>query len=131
MPRKDKMAREFGDKISAPHFKKKTLEYFNETDPKEWNKAGLLLHLKVSKQQYNNLADGYSKKGEPNSYQKWIDYAHLCLEKRYLTDLSKAQCTGAIFALKNLGYSDEKGIQHTIEVGANLESVLREVKIKA
>ncbi len=132
MPRKDKMARDFGDKISAPHFKKKTIEYFEGTDAEKWNLAGLLLHLKLSKPQYKMLADGYDKKtGAPNPYQKWIDYAALHLEKRYLTDLSKSNCTGAIFALKNLGYSDNKGIEHTVDIGANLEQVLKGVLVKA
>ena len=132
MPTKAKMARDFGDKISAPYFKKKTVEYFEKTDPKEWNLAGLLLELKLSKPQWKALADGYDKKtGAPNSYQKWIDYAKLCLEKKYLVDLSKPNCTGAIFALKNLGYSDNKGIEHTVEIGAKLETVLREVTVKA
>ena len=131
MPTKDKKAREFGDKISAPYFKKKTKEYFDTTDPKEWNLAGLLLHLNLSKAQYKALADGYDKKGQPHPYQAWIDYAALCLEKRYLIDLSKANCTGAIFALKNLGYSDSKGVEHTVEIGAKLEDVLRGVMVKA
>lgn len=131
MPRKDKMARDFGDKISAQHLKKKTLEYFEKTEPGEWNLAGLLLHLKLSKPQWRGLADGYDKFNAPNPYQKWIDYANLCLEKRYLVDLSKAQCSGAIFALKNLGYSDNKGVEHTVEIGAKLEDVLRGVSVKA
>jgi hypothetical protein len=132
MPTKDKQARDFGDKISAPHFKKKTIEYFEKNEPDTWNFAGLLLHLKLSKPQYKMLADGYDKKtGAPNAYQKWIDYASLCLEKRYLVDLSKSNCTGAIFALKNLGYSDNKGIEHTVEIGANLEQVLKGVLVKA
>lgn len=131
MPKKEKMAREFGDKISVPYFKKKTIEYFDTTDIKEWNLAGLLLHLKLSKSQYKAMADGYDKKGQPNDYQRWIDYAALCLEKRYLVDLSKPNSTGAIFALKNLGYSDNKGVEHTVEIGARLEDVLRGVTVKA
>ena len=131
MPRKDKMARDFGDAISAQHLKKKTKEYFTNNEEKDWTKAGLLLHLNLSKKQYESLADGYDKKGSPNAYQKWIDYANLCLEKRYLVDLSKANCTGAIFALKNLGYSDNKGVEHTVEIGVKLENVLKDMKVKA
>lgn len=127
MPTKDKMKREFGDKISPVYFKKKAKDYFEDRSVEammKWTLPGFLLYCDVSKRQWEEF------KTDPK-YKDTCDKVMLNLEDKYCHGLETKNPTGSIFALKNMGWSDEKGIKSTIEVGARLEDVLKGIKVKA
>lgn len=125
MPTKDKMKREFGDKISPVYFKKKANEYFsNPEEMMTWTLPGFLLYCNVSKKQWEEFKT-------KEKYKETCEKVMLHLEDKYCHGLETKNPTGSIFALKNMGWSDEKGIKSTIEVGARLEDVLKGIKVKA
>lgn len=51
-------------------------------------------------------------------FQHVVDRAHLLVENAYENRLSAAQCTGAIFALKNMGWVDKVATDHTSSDGS-------------
>ncbi len=81
-------------------------QYFDETPESEYTVTGLAL-LFGSKQL---LAD-YEKR---DGYSEIIRKAKLRVENSYEKDLKSKGSTGAIFALKNFGWSDKQETEHTI-----------------
>lgn len=99
--------------------------FFEVTDEKKWNSARLFNYIGWSKDKW------YRSKEKPE-YRGVIDHASQMIEQKYLDDLNKPACTGAIFALKNFaGYADQKDIKATVSGGLTLESMLRGKKVKA
>ncbi len=100
-------------------------EYFEETDPLEWSVPSLCLYLHMTKNMFNKLKD------EPN-FASVYEFAMNNIEAALFRDLKTAKNpTGAIFALKTLGYSDRRGIDVTMAGSISIERVLKDAVIKA
>jgi hypothetical protein len=94
-------------KYATPEdFRAKCLEYF------EWCKAnneprlitGLALHLDFcSRQEFYNYADY-------DGFKEVVAWARVNVELAYEKRLQEAKPTGAIFALKNMGWRDERHV---------------------
>lgn len=91
---------------TAEELQEKIEEYFNEEGIK-YTIAGLCLYLGFeSRQSFYDLS-----KNDKFSYT--IKRARLMLQDHYEGLLQGNNVTGAIFALKNLGYTDKQEIDHT------------------
>lgn len=80
--------------------------YFEETSPTEVTITGLALFLGFADRQ--SLYD-YEKNDQ---FSCIIKRARLRVENRYELRLNTQFSTGAIFALKNMGWNDKQTIQH-------------------
>ena len=82
-------------------FAVKASDYFTNTDQSKWTITGLALHLGFCDRQ--SLYD-YQKKEE---FSGIVKYCRTMVEMGYEMKLSGASVTGAIFALKNMGWKDK------------------------
>jgi hypothetical protein len=85
-------------------FAVKASEYFTNTDQSKWAITGLALHLGFCDRQ--SLYD-YQKKEE---FTGIVKYCRTMVEMGYEMKLSGASVTGAIFALKNMGWADRQEV---------------------
>lgn len=100
-------------KFETPDALKKVLDaYFKETPFEQWTMTGLALAAGSKKTLQN-----YQAKPE---YTEIVDHARLRVENSYEVSLRTKACTGAIFALKNMGWSDKQ----EIETDGKLEIVI-------
>ena len=86
--------------------------YFDETPFEQWTITGLALAMGTKQL----LANYHAREG----YGAVIDRAKLKVENSYEVSLRTKACTGAIFALKNMGWSDKQ----EIETDGKLEIVI-------
>jgi hypothetical protein len=86
---------------TAQDFANKASEYFTNADETRWTITGLALHLGFCDRQ--SLYD-YQKKDE---FSGIVKYCRTMVEMAYEIKLSGANVTGAIFALKNMGWRDK------------------------
>jgi len=92
---------------SAKKMKEAIEEYFATS--KSLTLSGLGLHLGfLSRETFGE----YAKRGEFSAIVKEARYR---IESAYEGKLNNPACTGAIFALKNMGWSDKQEIASTIE----------------
>lgn len=98
-------------------------EYFEKED--EPTKGGLLLYCKTGKSKWSRYV-------KDPKYADAVEYANVMFQDRYEHQMmDKATVTGAIFGLKNMGWSD-KGTIEAVESGVvTLEQVLQGSKMKA
>jgi hypothetical protein len=82
-------------------FAAKASEYFNNSEQGKWTITGLVLHLGFCDRQ--SLYD-YQKKEE---FSGIVKYCRTMVEMAYEQKLSTVSVTGAIFALKNMGWRDK------------------------
>jgi len=95
---------------NAEDLQNKIIEYFEyveQTEDEIVTIVGLALYLGFCSRQ--SLYD-YVKKDE---YSYIIKRALAIVEKKYEKRLSSQTCTGAIFALKNMGWEDRQSIDQT------------------
>ena len=113
----------FNLNLNPSEFEDKVHEYFDKEE--EPTKAGLLLYLGVGKRKWNELSKN-------RKYDDAIEYAQAVFQDRYEKQMmDKATVTGAIFGLKNMGWSD-KGTIEAVDSGAiTLEQALLGGKMKA
>lgn len=121
--------RNYGDPITPQRFKAEILKYFAQEQlehPRNtWTEANLRLFLGITKKQWNDYA-------ENPDYQLMVQYAEEQLEDNCVRRMGESRnATPFIFWLKNHGWSDEKGVKNTIEVGGKLEQVLKGITPKA
>lgn len=121
--------RNYGDPITPQRFKTLIMQYFaqeNQGHPRnEWTESNLRLYLNVTKQQWKDYAN------DPD-YSLYVQYAEEQLEDNCVRRMGESKnATPFIFWLKNHGWSDEKGVKQTVEVGGKLEEVLKGIKLKA
>lgn len=81
-------------------FATKASEYFTANERNSWTITGLVLHLGFSDRQ--SLYD-YQKKEE---FSGIVKHCRTMVEMAYEHKLSTSNVTGAIFALKNMGWKD-------------------------
>lgn len=103
----------------------KVKEFFEVTDPLDWSVPNLCIYLDMSKSMFKNLAhDG--------AFESIHEYAMNKIESAYFRELKTAKNpTGAIFALKTLGYSDRRGVDVAFSGKVSIENVLKDTKLKA
>ena len=94
---------------TVQEFEKKIEEYIEECSEKKipLTITGLCLFCGFESRQ---SFYAYGKKPE---FSYTIKRAHLAIERSYEIRLSGNTVTGAIFALKNLGWSDHTSVDHT------------------
>lgn len=114
----------YGLRYTAKAFSDIVVEYVNNTDPTKVRKTGFLLYAGISKSTFRD----YSRKKE---YKEACDYLMTVIENKYLIDVDSAKPTGAIFILKNLGYSDKVDINQTMDGKLTVEQMLKDGNIKA
>ncbi len=96
--------------ISVDTFSDKADKYFANTDPDEYTLTGLLLELGISKKTFYKYRDD-------DNYTDLVEKCQLMIENKYEKALMiKNCCTGALFALKNFGWTDR---QETVLSGGN------------
>lgn len=100
-------------------------EFFEMFEKEQWNLARMCTYLNISKDKWRHLPD----KGD--DYKLVREYASQHLEMKYLDNLDKPACTGAIFALKNMGYSDKQDVETTLKGNLTVEQLLKGTNIKA
>lgn len=113
----------FNLNLTPNEFEDKVHEYFeNEEQP---TKAGLLLYCGIGKRKWNELSKN-------RKYDDAIEYAQAMFQNMYEHQMmDKSTVTGAIFGLKNMGWSD-KGTIEAVDSGAiTLEQALTGGKMKA
>lgn len=86
---------------TAQKFADKASGYFSTIDESKWTITGLALHLGFCDRQ--SLYD-YQKREE---FSCIVKYCRTMVEMAYEQKLSGASVTGAIFALKNMGWRDK------------------------
>lgn len=100
-------------------------EYFEKTPPDKYTRAGLLLYLKIGDQKFRNMA-------KRKEFKDTCDYAMAKFQNMYEERLAtSSKTTGAIFALKQLGWSDKQNIGVAMETGLTIEQVVKGKKMKA
>lgn len=119
MPRHEKI---FNVDLKPAKFENKVKRYFEGEGP--FTFSGLYLFLGVSKSKYQKL------KKDPN-YRDAIDYAQAKMEQQYEEKLMTGSPTGAIFALKNMGWSDQAKIDLAVGEIVPVEQLLKGSKMKA
>ena len=107
------------DEVSAKIDEYFELRTIDETPP---TYAGLALHLGLKNRQSLHV---YSKKPE---FKDVISYAKLRMEEIYERRLHGNNPTGAIFALKNYGWSDRQEIEHTGTIQIDVRAVREKVE---
>ena len=112
------MARTFTYK-SEEDLEKAIDKYFEILDTKAPTITGLALHLG-----FNSRRTFYNYGSNPY-YKKIIDRARLRIEESYEQRLHGGKPTGAIFALKNLGWRDN------LDVTSDGKSLVKEVHLPA
>ncbi len=119
MPRHEKM---FNLDVKPSLFENRVHRYFDTTDP-PYSFGGLYVYLGIGKTKYHKLA----KKDE---YKDACDYANAMMQKQYEELLASNKPTGAIFGLKNMGWSDSARVDLNVE-GVPVEQLLKGEKMKA
>ena len=114
----------YGLKYTAKAFGEVVMKYVEDTEPSEVRTTGFLLYAGISKSTLNE----YKKKKE---YKEACEYLMTVIENKYLKDVDSQKCTGAIFMLKNLGYSDKQEISQTLDGKLTVEQMLKGGNIKA
>lgn len=104
------------DDISA--IKVKIDEYFDECEKKEQHPTycGLAYHLGYASRQ-----SIWENANSDNGISLPLKRAMLKIESTYERMLSGNSCTGAIFALKNRGWTDKQSVEHTGSNGGPVE----------
>lgn len=98
-------------------------KYFDEEESP--TKAGLLLYLHIGK-------DKWQKMRSDPKFKDSVDYADLRIEDLYEQRLTTpSMTTGAIFGLKNCGWSDRNDIKATLDGHISVEQLLKGTKKKA
>jgi len=111
------------DNINPTLFEGRIKRYFEETDPLEWSVPSLCNYLQISKQMFKNMAD------HPD-LASVHEYASNMIEADLFKNLKTMKNpTGAIFALKTMGYSDNRGVDLNAKI--SIEQVLKNTKLKA
>jgi hypothetical protein len=108
--------------LKPSKFENKVHRYFEQDPP--YTFAGLYLYLGVSESKYKRL------KKDPE-YRDAIDYAHAKMQEQYEQKLMTTSPTGAIFALKNMGWSDTAKIEMAVDGQMSVEQLLKGGKMKA
>lgn len=90
---------------NAADLQKKIDEYF-EGEPKKPTISGLVLHCGFCDR------SSFYEYEEKKEFTYTIKRARLMIAESYEKDLRGNNVTGSIFALKNLGWMDEKTYQH-------------------
>lgn len=91
-------------------FSAKAVEYFEKKTEAKWTITGLALHLGFSDRQ--SLYD-YEEKPE---FTCIVKQCRLMVEMAYEQKLSSINVTGAIFALKNMGWTDKTEIKQEVKI---------------
>lgn len=121
------MKREFNIKYTPVELWTKVNEYFELTRKNKINdsQADLLLYLKIGPGKWRN----YCK--DPK-YRDATEYAKLQFQKWYEIRLKYDKNSyGAIFALKNLGWSDKQDLNVALDTDLTIEQVVKGTKMKA
>lgn len=119
MPRHEKM---FNFDLKPRVFENRVRRYFEKEGP--YTFAGLYLELGISREKFRKL------KKDP-AYKDACDYATAKMEQQYEQQLMKGNPTGAIFALKNMGWSDQARIDLAVGEVVPVEQLLKGAKMKA
>lgn len=97
-------------------FEAKIDEYFDNTSIEGQTRAGLYLHLGMSKQTFWNYCTKYPK------YQEIAEMALTRLEYKYELKLNERGGTEAIFALKQYGWADKQEVENKMSGGIEIIS---------
>jgi hypothetical protein len=88
-------------------------------------KAGLLLYLHIGDSMWQSM------RKDPK-FKDSVDYADLKQQEVYEIRLATTNMvTGAIFGLKNMGWSDKNDIHATLDGSITVEQMLKGVKKRA
>ena len=85
--------------------------YFEYCKEEEINPGFAGLAYSLGFNERRSLND-YAKRGDATSTP--IKRAMLRIEAAYESQLAKQSCTGAIFALKNRGWTDKQEVEHSV-----------------
>ena len=111
------------DNLNPTRVEASVKEYFDTHDPLEWSVPALCLHLNMSKSMFKNMKD------HPD-LASVHEFAINNIEAALFKDLkTQKNPTGAIFALKTMGYSDNRGVDLNAKI--SIEQVLKNTKLKA
>jgi hypothetical protein len=92
---------------NADKLMEKVEEYFDITEPKFQTRAGLCIHLGITKQTFLNYKNGT----QGDEMKEVCEWACTRLENKYEVDLSlRPNPTGPIFALKQYGWRDSQDV---------------------
>lgn len=107
--------------ISVDTFSEKADKYFANTDPMDYTLTGLLLELGISKNTFYKYRDD-------DNYTDLVEKCQLIIENKYEKALMiKSCCTGALFALKNFGWTDKQ--ETVLSGGTNAIEVKQDVEV--
>ena len=112
----------FNLKLTPVEFEDKVYEYFETVPEEKWTFGGL--YLGVSK-------DVFSRMAKKTEYRDAAEYARMKMMNGYELKLKTSNPTGAIFGLKNLGWSDRAEIEMAVEGTVKVEDLLKGSKIHA
>ena len=82
-------------------------EYFDQTEPKYQTRAGLCVHLGITRMTFSNYKNGT----QGDAIKEACEWACTRLENKYELDLNlRPNPTGPIFALKQYGWRDNQDV---------------------
>lgn len=116
--------KKFNLKLSPAEFEERVYDYFEVTEPDRYTFASLYLHVGVSDTTFKQMA----KKAE---YRDAAEYARMRIMDGYELKLKTGNPTGAIFGLKNMGWSDKAEIEMAVDGTVKVEDLLKGGKIHA
>ena len=119
-----KKSKKFNIELGPMEWEKKIWEYFEVTPQKEWTFGSLYLFLGIGATKFKEL-------GKKTSYKDGADYVRARMSDQYERRLSTNNSTGAIFALKNMGWSDTADLNITSETKVRVEDLLKGGKMRA
>lgn len=119
-----RLKKKFNLKLTPAEFEERVFGYFEETPIDNWTFASMYLYVGVSDHQWKRMA----KKPE---FRDAADYARMKMMDRYELKLKTGNPTGAIFGLKNMGWSDKAEIEMAVEGTVKVEDLLKGGKIRA
>lgn len=121
------MKKQFNIRYTPTELWEKTNEFFKlKRSGKVGNtQADLLLYLQIGTQKWKNYC-------RDPKYKDATEFAKLQFQRMYEHRLENDKNTyGAIFALKNLGWSDKQDVNVALETDLTIEQVVKGGKMKA
>lgn len=119
-----RLKKKFNLKLTPAEFEDKVYEYFEVTPDDRWTFASLYLYVGVSDTTFKRMA----KRPE---FRDAAEYAKMRIMDGYELKLKSGNPTGAIFGLKNMGWSDRTDIEMAVEGTVKVEDLLKGGKIRA
>ncbi len=119
-----RLKKKFNLKLTPGEFEERVYDYFEDVEADKWTFASMYLYIGVSDSVFKRMA----KRPE---YKDAAEYAKMKLMDGYEQKLKGGNPTGAIFALKNMGWSDRAEIDMAVDGTMSIEALLKGGKIRA